>query len=237
MDKIEFHFVHGFLGSPLDWSPVIKLLNHPQYVSYDLNQDIKSISPTSDDFFRDWSELKNKDLHSQRKKVLVAYSLGGRLSLHLNLDHFEKVILIGTHPGLEKDKDIRKKADLDWAQKLNDIPFKDWIRLWDSQPIFKFDLKRPLREVSPHTIPLLQRQLIRWSLAEQSLKEDIFKKYSEKIHWCCGHRDEKFFSLLPKIQTLLGDNSHCFTIPDSGHGVLFEQPQILAQQIQRIINQ
>ncbi len=234
MEKLEFHFFHGFLGSPQDWSEVIQHLNPSSVVNHDLNQDFLNPQIDLNSPFYSWASLKEKSIKdSSAKKMLVAYSMGGRLSLHLNLDLFERVLLIGVHPGLQTEQDQRARADQEWAHKLSEMDSKKWLQLWNSQDVFSSDQRRPSREISDSQKPLFQKQLLYWSLSQQNNKDATLKENAAVTYWCCGDRDEKFLPLRPRLKSLLGE-SHVFTVENSGHGVHFDQPLALAREIQRL---
>src|SRR5690606_6539540 len=75
-------------------------------------------------------------------RILVGYSLGGRIALHAlrdSPDLWQAAVIISAHPGLvlEEDRVVRKKADQEWAKRFM---HEDWdllMKSWNSQPVFK----------------------------------------------------------------------------------------------------
>ena len=94
-------FLHGFLGSSLDWLEVLSYL--PSFKSYliDLPGHGKSA-------FHPELILP----HFEEKIDLVGYSMGGRLALQYaaqNPQKIEKLILLSTHLGLFSEEEILQK--------------------------------------------------------------------------------------------------------------------------------
>lgn len=76
------------------------------------------------------------------RAALVGYSMGGRLTLHLTLNHPERftgLLLESTSPGLEKEEDraARRAADEEKAQRLETEDFGEFLQDWYRQPLFE----------------------------------------------------------------------------------------------------
>lgn len=235
MAELEFHFFHGFLGEGADWNPVIDHLRasgFKNFFCHSLCDDFDWLD-ISENSFASWSQQKAEELYqSRRPKILVGYSLGGRLLMHLPPDSYQKMILIGAHPGLNRaGRDQRKTNDEIWLQKLQDLPWEKWLAQWNQQEVFKNDKIRPLRE--PQDIGKIGSMLWRWSLGRQDSQDENLQYNAKNIFWGCGDRDEKFLALIPRMEALLpGEN--IFAIANAGHGVLFDNSGDLADQIIRI---
>lgn len=234
MAEIEFHFFHGFLGNPSDWEFVVRELERQGVsacVLHNLSHDFTKLDKEKLSF-ASWAEQKTAQLNqSNRAKFLVGYSLGGRLAMHLPASCFNKALFIGSHPGLTEGKQARKISDEAWLHKLETLEPAEWLDKWNQQNVFLNDSVRPPRTLEH--IGLVGEMLWRWSLARQEIQDEHLRAYAEQIFWCCGERDVKFSGLIPRMKSLLPD-SHVFTIADSGHGVLFDQPERLAHEILRI---
>ncbi len=118
----NLYALHGFLGLSHDWSP-FPYINYPQELTHEelpfwewaswFNQNVSS-----------WSEKRNK------KNILLGYSLGGRLAMHLLISKpelWDGAIIISAHPGLssELEKEQRVAQDHEWAVRFKNDP---WIR-------------------------------------------------------------------------------------------------------------
>ena len=120
--NFEWHFYHGFLGEPCDWQEVVNQLEI---------QGLKSEN----------NYLESRNL----QKILVGYSMGGRLLMHLKPSLFSKAFLIGSHPGLSQGRDRRQDRDRYWAEMLENGKANEWLETWNNQEVFANDKIRPQR--------------------------------------------------------------------------------------------
>lgn len=230
---LEFHFVHGFLGSPHDWDFTIKAVGFPKSVKiicHDLVSDFRKMKKNKNPFFS-WSYFKRKNwTNSFSKKIFIGYSLGGRLLLHLDPDDFQSLFLIGSHPGLSLFRESRLIEDQKWAEKIKTLSWVDWVEKWNQREIFKADRERPDRKDREIFKGEMSEILKFWSLGRQQDRAAFIKQCRERIYWIYGENDLKFKSLAKIVEKLLPKN-HIFEIPESGHGVLFDNPQALGKKI------
>ena len=120
-------FLHGFLGGPEDWQPVIEHLP-PHFVCTTL-------------------DLNAKDpLQQARKRVeketspffLIGYSMGGRIAWQLasQFSSLSGLVVLGAHPGLksEEERQARKKVDEEWATLLEKGDMDEFLTRWYANP-------------------------------------------------------------------------------------------------------
>ncbi len=128
-------FVHGFLGSPEDWSDVRAQLNpaiHCECVSLrDLG--CASIAAAAD--------ALAMELQKNRCDVLVGYSMGGRIALELTCTHPElthRLVLLSTSLGLHDEQERRARAAKDdaRAEQLRTQGMAAFTRDWYALPMF-----------------------------------------------------------------------------------------------------
>lgn len=236
MAKLKFHFFHGFLGSPADWDGVAHSLYRAgidDVVCHDLVKDFLQLNKEENSFVS-WAEQKSAELRqSPDPKILVGYSLGGRLLMHLPPEDFHHMILLGAHPGLSMgERDKRKASDEIWLQKLENLSWQDWLAQWNAQDVFAEDRVRPARDSIE--VGTVGSMLWRWSLGRQDPRDEHLQWEAEQVHWGCGSRDKKFLGLIPRMSSILSEQN-IFTIENAGHGVLFDQPEALANKIMRIV--
>ena len=230
---LEFHFVHGFLGSPDDWNLTIKAIDLPESVKivhHDLLSDFGKMEKNKNPFLS-WSCFKAKEwTDSFSEKIFVGYSLGGRLLLHLAPQDFQSLFLIASHPGLTTFREDRIMEDRRWAEKIEFLSWRKWIGEWNKRGIFSQDKIRPDRENKEIFKKEMGEILEFWSLGRQQDRSAFVRQYREKIYWIYGENDLGFKKLRKKMEKLLPGN-HIFEIPESGHGVLFDNPQALGEKI------
>ena len=233
MTDLELHFVHGFLGSPEDWRPTLEaigLSNSVKTICHDLYSDFLRIRKDSDPFLS-WSRFKQRELKkSLSVKLFVGYSLGGRLLLHLDPQCFHGLILIASHPGLSKNQKDREARDQEWAKKISTVSWRMWLDQWNGREIFNQDRVRPDRGDKEVFKKEMGEILKFWSLGRQKNRSDFIKQYQGRIYWVYGKDDIKFKTLVGFMKKLLPEN-HIFEVPDSGHGVLFDNPRALGKKI------
>jgi 2-succinyl-6-hydroxy-2,4-cyclohexadiene-1-carboxylate synthase len=167
-------FLHGFLGSPKDWEPVLSILN------------IEAICPSLPGHngtpFTPHFDIDLPRFH------LVAYSMGGRMALSLPKEKILSLTLLSVHPGLKTGHGERWESDLAWAKLLLELPIDEFLHRWYDQPLFKpfkpdFSMRRN------HDPKELAKTLLHYSLAKQ--------KYTPLSGVLVGERDTKFRALHP----------------------------------------
>ena len=146
MSGVHLHLLHGFLGEPEDWQGVCEFLDPGlKVISHDLNS-IPLPSPGDENPFSKWAnQFAERYLLGGVKKVVVGYSLGGRLALHLPDAAFDQLILLAAHPGLLQGHESRQKTDQDWFDKTQTLSQSEWYSRWNQQEVFQQDKKRPQR--------------------------------------------------------------------------------------------
>jgi len=205
-------FLHGFLGRPSDWDPVISYL--PPCHSICMELPGHGDSPF----------VKTFHLHLPYQKFhLIGYSMGGRLALQYASQFPEKIaslIILSAHPGLQtlEEKEKKLEEDTKWAKKLLNLPIDEFLSQWYDQPLFQsykpdFSMRRN------HNPKALAAALLHYSLSKQT-----FYKPSHALY-LVGEKDQKYRSLYPEA-TL---------IPGAGHAVHLENPKAVATVIQQRI--
>ncbi len=222
-------FLHGFLGSSLDFSPLITSLQE-KYFCLALDLPAHGKSP----YCVDTLVAVEKTIDSfQIEPFLIGYSLGGRIALHLSQKTklpIKGSIILSSHVGLECpiQKKARLKQDLLWAQKLKTLIPQDFLKSWYQQATFSSLQKKPL---------LLEKLLIErlftnkeelaLILEEMTLaKQPLLNSFSTPTHFLCGEDDIKIKDLytaydLPKTE-----------IENAGHVLHLENPTICSKVIQ-----
>ncbi len=105
-------FLHGFLGSPLDWQDL----------------DLPGLFLTLPGHQGRPLDLSLLEKEIPKKTTLIGYSLGGRLAMdfaHRFPERIERLIILSANPGLEKGKEERIEWDEKWAQLLETEGMKE----------------------------------------------------------------------------------------------------------------
>jgi 2-succinyl-6-hydroxy-2,4-cyclohexadiene-1-carboxylate synthase len=245
VEKINFISLHGFLGQPADWDlvqsyfMVSPFAHRFEWWSADyMNTPI--LNPQNG--FLSWAQNFNQKVRlkfSAGPRVLVGYSLGGRLALHALAENpglYDAVILLSTNPGLvrEKDKQERWQSDWQWSKKFLEKPWNEVITEWNAQPVFKDGAGEPPRPEAAYSRPLLAEALTEWSLAKQADFRDLIAAQAAKILWLSGDKDIKFLSLAMELQKK-SPALQAGVIPRASHRILFDNPPEVANQMIRFL--
>jgi 2-succinyl-6-hydroxy-2,4-cyclohexadiene-1-carboxylate synthase len=143
-------FLHGFMGSSLDWEPTVQLLSDEYHcVCVDLPGHGMSVVRDTYSFENVLMSMLNllEELHVQQF-ALVGYSMGARVGLYLAQHLRDRVVALviesGT-PGIsdESERAERLEKDRALAERLEHEPFSAFLYEWYEQPIFATLQARP----------------------------------------------------------------------------------------------
>ncbi len=245
MEKVNLICLHGFLGKSSDWD-----LIHSYFVVSPLGGRVElwpvdymsQPELNSTNSFLSWAEAFNQKVlqkFSHGRRILIGYSLGGRLAMHAlaaRPEMYDAAIFLSTNPGImrEKEKQERWQADQQWAQKFAILPWPDLLREWNAQSVFKDGTLEPPREESSYDRALLSSALTEWSLAKQEDFRDCVAKNSDKILWLTGEKDIKFLSIAMELKKRApGLNTQSVT--KASHRLIFDNPSETAQRMIRFL--
>lgn len=222
MREISFHTLHGFLGHPQDWPSFPNATHHSLY---------EEQLP-----YWDWAESFNSKIEGDVPKVLMGYSLGGRLAMHALVQNPKKwaaAVIISAHPGLNspKLKQDRISSDLAWSEKFRHEAWETLIEAWNGQPVFA-QSKPVKREESSYSRHALSNMLELWSLGQQDDLNRKLKQLSVPILWIVGEDDHKF-SQIPYPEN--HPRTKKIIIKNASHRVPWDQPKRLYQEVDRFI--
>ncbi|HEX7190431.1 MAG TPA: alpha/beta fold hydrolase, partial [Thermoanaerobaculia bacterium] len=136
---------------------------------------------------RDWDFLRGIET---TERVLVGYSMGGRLALQalINKAPFDRAVIVSSGLNLEQGRDERRASDEAWARRFETDPWDEVMRDWNAQTVF-----------SGHVVERFERDYDRRELARQ-LRESspgILPPLGPRLHeieipilWIAGERDQ-----------------------------------------------
>jgi 2-succinyl-6-hydroxy-2,4-cyclohexadiene-1-carboxylate synthase len=241
LEKISLLALHGFLGQSTDWDLIQShFMVSPFAGSFEWWSVDYMANPllNSKNSFELWAGNFNQKVKlkfSEGPRVLIGYSLGGRLALHAfaaNPEMYDHVILISTNPGLTREKERQERwlSDFAWSQKFQKMPWNELVREWNSQSVFKDSIAEPPREESKYDRELLSNALIEWSLVKQPDFREVIAQNAQKFFWISGEKDIKYISLGMEL-TKKAPTLKSTVIPRSSHRILFDNPSELASQM------
>lgn len=143
--------LHGFSGCGADWDDLARRLGRP-VVAPDLLGHGRSVGPTRDAPYALAPTLGRLvallDRLRLQRVLVLGYSLGGRLALHLALDHPERVsglILIGATPGLADpaERARRRAEDARLADEVERDGAAAFLARWQQRPLIATQSRAP----------------------------------------------------------------------------------------------
>lgn len=233
--------LHGFLGSAQDWQTIAQGLTedvafYAESLFTPASAPIQNLEVTTDGLSE---RVRERFAGASSKKVFLGYSLGGRLGLHLlkhRPDLFDHYIFLSTNPGLPDaavaDRKQRLEHDRQWAQKLTQPNWQEFLAAWNAQSVFSGSGQEPRRSISDYDLEKLQQALVLWSLAKQSDMSEVICQQQKRITWCVGKHDHKYVQLAQNMRDKgYVDN---FLELEGGHRLWLDAPEAVTRIIQNI---
>ena len=163
--------------------------------------------------------------------ALGGYSMGGRVALVTALahpDHVERLVLVSASMGIadEMERAARRERDNLLAERIRDIGSNDFLTEWLAQPMFA-TLGDDDRSTRSHDGEGLARSLEHSGVGAQDYVAAVMHRLTMPVLIVCGSRDEKFMRAAHDMTELV-PQADLVVIPDAGHAVHLEQPQLVA---------
>ena len=173
--------------------------------------------------------------------ILVGYSMGARMALHVALQHPEMVsqlVLISGTPGLktQTERDARRNSDNELANRIEKIGTPLFIDEWLALPIFSgltkdSNQRNDRLQNSPKGLADSLRHA--GTGTQESLWENLHR-LSMPVHLITGELDVKFNTIASDMNPLL-QSSEMTVVPNVGHTVHLEDPTTSSQILDSII--
>ncbi len=227
-------FIHGFLGRAADWDRVVS--QQFRKVAWDLfargqeNQrwDLPLLA-----------ERVNGDASVESApRVLIGYSLGGRIALHALLDRpqaWSGAVIISAHPGLSNpsEKIERIQSDEAWARRFETENWEALMASWNAQGVFARG-DRLERFEEDFSRVSLAGALRGCSLGLQRDLRQELKKLDLPILWMVGEKDQKYLGLARDFA-----NSHprveLEVVAEAAHRVPWDRPIEFGLRLERFL--
>lgn len=235
-----FVFLHGFMGSHLDFLPVIEILQKEFYcLAIDLpgHGNSSPFIPQNIEEFDDIVTLTiQKNISSPFH--LVGYSMGGRVALKLSSrlqPSMLSLISSKVFPLNEKEQLVKIAHELDLTQQLENDSFINFLKIWYSHPIFK-SLTIDSKEYDQM---LSQRKKQSPAALAQILKLTSPVYYSHQIAtlkcpllYVAGYQDKKYIQELAKVKRYY-PKAWLSTFSNCSHALHIEKPHTLTYTLKQ----
>ncbi|MCH9611570.1 MAG: 2-succinyl-6-hydroxy-2,4-cyclohexadiene-1-carboxylate synthase [Chlamydiia bacterium] len=219
-------FIHGFMGAPTDWDPILEALDYP---SITLDLQTHSSYKAIKEFI-----LQHPPLY------LVGYSMGGRIAtqlMHDLPDHILGAVLISS-PICQASgtKEMRLAQEEEWRGCLKQEGVERFTDKWYQNPLFKTLQNNPgllakvqakRKSLTPNCI---LSQLDEFSLAKQNIFWDTRITFSHPVLAIFGEKDKKYASMKCESPSVTRQ-----VIPGVSHAVHLEAPTRVASEIKHFL--
>jgi 2-succinyl-6-hydroxy-2,4-cyclohexadiene-1-carboxylate synthase len=205
--------LHGFLGRGADWDFL-----------RDAGFDIRAPSLFAGDSL--------DAIRPEAGDVLLGYSMGARLALHLMQTHrVAKAVLISA--GIASPEPGRQELDETWARRFESEPWESVVEAWNAQAVFG-GRKNPLtRSESDYDRKKLAAALRDWSPAVMHMN---LRDITTPTLWVAGEHDSKYRDAATRASQRL-PNAELWICPDAGHRVPWEQPARFIDRLRECVPQ
>ncbi len=229
-----FIFLHGFMGNLKDWERVPFTPPRGLYIDLPFHGKSHQSSITT------WNDCLRSliDLISTfgGPRILVGYSLGGRIALQLISDHpnmFHGLFCESASFGIkdEQEREQRKlKDDLLFANIKDQEGFIRFLKIWYELPLFKAIKNKDdlISRRSHGDFKKYQKALQVLGPGNQPYIFNEALNYKNKIHFLAGTTDRKYCEIA-KLWKSHGGKSSLFK--GSSHNIHWDQPQEFARYL------
>src|SRR2546428_9585492 len=203
--------LHGFLGRGADWDFLRDAgfdIRAPSFFSGDA---LDSVEPTPGD-------------------ILLGYSMGARLALHLMQAHrVSKAVLISA--GIASPEPGRQELDETWARRFESEAWDSVVSAWNSQSVFGGRANPLVRNEADYDRRALAAALRDWSPAVMHMN---LRDIAIPTLWIAGEHDSKYRDAATRASQRLA-NAQLWICPEAGHRVPWEQPQRFIDRLRQFV--
>ena len=231
-------FIHGFLGEKRDWDEIAKPLADRYFaIAIDLpgHGDFTLHGVESPNLYTLVEEIIDLlDHYKLDHFSLCGYSMGARLALYIATQFAMRVdtlILESATPGIDDPTERARRAadDTALAQRMQSMPFTDFLRAWYTQPLFT-----GINSDASRFQSLLSRRATGLPVDLTKILPVLGQGRMPSL-WCdvpaitlpalliTGERDEKYSAIAESVCAQCPAATHQ-TIAGAGHNVHFERP-------------
>ena len=232
--------LHGFTQTAACWGPFAdELSTTHSLVAIDLPGH-----GGSGEVRADLSQMTELVASSIDRGIVIGYSLGGRVALHLALGHpqlVERLVIIGATGGLDSEEERRQRrvADESLADHLEDIGVDAFLDEWLSQPMFaSLTAQQSFRELRATNAAAGLASSLR--LSGTGTQESLWSRLGEltmPVLVIAGANDEKFTHHGHRLVESIGTNASIQLIDNAGHSAQLENPAATAATVTKWLSE
>lgn len=229
--------IHGFTQNSRCWAPLDESLAEDHDVlavdlpGHGTRGDLVADLPATADLLAHQITDHLSSASRPPSAVVVGYSLGGRVALHLALTHpwlVERLVLIGATPGIEDpdERAERRSADEAQAALVRRIGVPAFLDGWLALPLFAgLDDRTAHRHArEANTAEGLASSLLHCGTGTQEPLWDRLSTLEMPTLLVTGASDRKFSGIADRMVDAIGRNATHMCVPGVGHTVHLEAP-------------
>ena len=243
--------LHGFTGDMTTWDPFLNLWPGYTKVCFDIIGHGKSDSPadptryTMDHAVNDILDVL--DEMQIGSFLLLGYSMGGRLALHIAMTEPDRVwalMLASASPGIEDEGEraARARSDNAIADEIERNGLEAFVDKWQSQPLFASqakllpDVRDRQRAQRLQNNPVgLANSLRGMGAGNQEYLMPYAGALGMPVLLLAGALDEKYSAEMRKMAWSL-PTSVLQTVPGAGHAIHLERPDVFSGFVKRFLD-
>jgi 2-succinyl-6-hydroxy-2,4-cyclohexadiene-1-carboxylate synthase len=226
-------FIPGFMQRGDAWRPVAELLPE-RYPSVMLDHEESSFEGRLGEI-----------AEAGAGRLLVGYSLGGRIGLRAALRDPERylgVVTIGATAGIDEPslRTARAEADERLAAWMEAAPIEDIVGLWERQPLFADQSEALIEEQRAGRLaqrPLDLAMILR--TAGQGVLEPVWHELLRldlPLLALAGARDEGYVSAAKRMADI-APRGRAEIVEDAGHAAQLQRPDEVARLIEEFLGE
>lgn len=169
-------------------------------------------------------------------RVVVGYSMGGRLALHHALrpnGDVRRLVLESASPGLAggDERESRRQRDAALAGRIVELGIEAFVREWEALPLFSSQRRLPTDVRSAHRSRRLSNDPASLAAALRGLGAGTLPSLWDRLGelrvpvlLLAGELDEKFVEIGARMERALPD-ARLEVVAGAGHAVHLERPE------------
>jgi 2-succinyl-6-hydroxy-2,4-cyclohexadiene-1-carboxylate synthase len=233
--------LHGAVGAASDWRVLAAKLAEGGLATraVDLWRFLQCESVPMPEFAKLLNAEAAGEVARGQKRILVGYSMGGRLAMHALLDGgpWDAAVIISANPGIRDpaESSARRSTDALWATQALTLGWDDFLTKWSAQAILNGAIRDEREDKK-----LIQRRreiarsFVDWSVGNQTPLWDRLSSITIPVLWVAGENDTKFCAFAQEAAAL-AENFQIAIAPETGHRVPWERGDWLAERIREMV--
>ena len=231
--------LHGFAGTRHAWDPVADRLDPERYRPLAL--DLRGHGDARDERPITFAACAaDVAAAAPDRFVLCGYSLGGRVALHVALEHPDRVsrlVLVASTAGIDDPalRAERRAADERLAADTERGTIEDFAERWSRQPLFA---GTPLTALRLWRADLLRNDPIALAAVLRGIGAGVMEPLWDRlgelhgtpVTIITGERDGRYSTIGRRLARAV-PTSRMLIVPGAGHGLPREAPQAVAAAI------